>query len=225
MNKAYPTVKENLFESLKELKDYRRGQGQRHSLQTILIIVIMAIMSGVKGERAIARFAKNNEEELIELLKIKRKQVPSRSVISGLIQNIDFNQLENIFRRWAMQFISIDKGDWISIDGKAINGTVVNAQDKMQSFVSLVTVFVNKKKQVLSVGKIDTNKESEIQTVQNLINMLDLQGVIFTLDALHCQTKTVETIVSSKNDYVINVKGNQKKLLTDVKKLSKLGRI
>jgi hypothetical protein len=146
-------------------------------------------------------------------------------VISGLIQNIDFNQLENIFRRWAMQFISIDKGDWISIDGKAINGTVVNAQDKMQSFVSLVTVFVNKKKQVLSVGKIDTNKESEIQTVQNLINMLDLQGVIFTLDALHCQTKTVETIVSSKNDYVINVKGNQKKLLTDVKKLSKLGRI
>ena len=218
MNEAHPTVKENLLESLKELKDYRRGQGQRHSLQTVLIIVIMAIMSGVKGERAITRFAKNNEHELIELLEIKRKQVPSRSVVSGLIQNIDFYQLENIFHKWSKQFISIDEGDWISIDGKAINGTVVNAQDKMQSFVSLVTVFVNKKKQVLSVGKIDTSKESEIQTVQDLINMLDLKGIIFTLDALHCQTKTIETIVSKGNDYVINVKGNQKKLLADVKK-------
>ena len=69
----------------------------------------MAIMSGAKGERVISRFAENNEQELIKSLKLKRKEMPSRSVISGVIQNIDFKKLENIFYRWSIQFIKIKK--------------------------------------------------------------------------------------------------------------------
>ena len=214
-------IKKNLFELLEELKDHRRKQGQRHSLQTILIVIIMAIMSGAKGERAVSRFAKNNEQELIRLLKIKRKKVPSRSVISGVIQNINFKKLENIFYKWSMQFISIKKNEWINLDGKAIRGTVANANSEMQDFVSLVTVFASRKQQVLSVGKINTKKENEIPTVRKLIEMLDLTGAIFTLDALHCQTKTVKTIIKTKNNYLIGVKGNQKKLYEQIKKLQK----
>ena len=214
-------IKKNLFELLEELKDHRRKQGQRHSLQTILIVIIMAIMSGAKGERAVSRFAKNNEQELIRLLKIKRKKMPSRSVISGIIQNINFKKLENIFYKWSMQFISIKKNEWINLDGKAIRGTVANANSKMQDFVSLVTVFASRKQQVLSVGKINTKKENEIPTVRKLIEMLDLTGVIFTLDALHCQTKTVKTIIKTKNNYLIGVKGNQKRLYEQIKKTAK----
>ena len=214
-------IKKNLFELLEELKDHRRKQGQRHSLQTILIVIIMAIMSGAKGERAVSRFAKNNEQELIRLLKIKRKKMPSRSVISGIIQNINFKKLENIFYKWSMQFISIKKNEWINLDGKAIRGTVANANSEMQDFVSLVTVFASRKQQVLSVGKINTKKENEIPTVRKLIEMLDLTGVIFTLDALHCQTKTVKTIIKTKNNYLIGVKGNQKRLYEQIKKTAK----
>jgi len=213
--------KKNIFELLKELKDHRRGQGQRHSLQIVLTIIIMAIMSGAKSERAVTRFAKNNKNKLIELLRIKREEVPSRSVISGMIQNIDFKQLENLFYKWSIQFISIEKGEWISLDGKAIKGTVVNANDKMQDFVSLVTVFVSKKKQILSVGKINIKKENELPTVRQLIEMLDLQNVTFTLDALHCQAKTVKTIIDTQNDYIIGVKENQKNLLKQIKKTVK----
>lgn len=220
MNNTSAFEKQSILEFLMELKDYRRGQGKRHELHIIMIIIIMAIMSGAKSERAIVRFAKNNRDELIESLNIKRKEVPSRSVISGAIQNTDFEELEKIFYKWSLQFISIEKGDWINIDGKSIGGTVVNVGNKMQDFISLITVFVNKKKQVLSVGKINTNKENEIKKVRDLINMLDLHGVTFTLDALHCQTKTIETIVTGGNAYVINVKKNQKNLLQNIKKIA-----
>lgn len=37
-----------------------------------------------------------------------------------------------------------------------------------------------------------------------------LQDMIITLDALHCQTKTLKTIKESGNDYVVQVKENQK---------------
>ncbi|MEM6816953.1 MAG: hypothetical protein AAF600_21610 [Bacteroidota bacterium] len=40
---------------------------------------------------------------------------------------------------------------------------------------------------VLTNGKIINSKESEIPMVQQLIAALDLTGVIFTLDVLHCQ--------------------------------------
>ena len=71
---------------------------------------------------------------------------------------------------------------------------------------------------MLATGKVELGKKSEIATVKQLIEMLDLKGVIFSLDALHCQKDTVKTIAKSKNHYVVGVKGNQKNLHKQIKK-------
>jgi hypothetical protein len=181
----------------------------------------MAIMQGAKSERAIARFAINNKKSLIDELDIKREEVPSRRILANFIQNLDFNKLQSLFHTWTMKFVNIKKGEWLSIDGKALKGTITHANDPLQDFISLVTIFSNKKKIALSVGRINTKKENEVPKVKELIEMLDLQGVTFSLDALHAQTKTVDAIIKSKNNYVIGVKGNQKKLLAQLKKTVK----
>lgn len=214
---------QSILNILNQLEDYRRKQGQRHPLQVILLIIIMGIMSGSKSERAIARFAENNKESLIKEslikeLKIVREEVPSRKVLSKFIQKVDFNKLQNLFYLWTLSFVKIKKGEWLSIDGKALRGTKTNTGNKLQDFISLITIFVSKKKLALLAGKINTKKENEIPKVQELLKMLDLQGVNFTLDALHCQTKTVKTIIETKNNYVIGVKNNQRNLLKALKK-------
>ena len=209
---------QELIALLKTIKDYRRKQGQRHPLEVILVIIIMAIMAGAKGERAIARFSKNNKKALIKALKIERKEVPTRCIIQRTIQNIDFPKLQNIFYQWALKIIIIKKNDIVNIDGKALKGTVTGAQNNLQNFISLVSVFASKRKQALAAAKIETGKESEIPTVQELIEMLDLKDVTFTLDALHCQEKTVKIIKKTGNHYIIGVKNNQKKLCQDIKK-------
>jgi len=43
--------------------------------------------------------------------------------------------------------------------------------------------------------------------------MLEIAGCIVTLDAIHCQTETVKTIVEKQADYVLPVKENQPRLL------------
>ena len=144
--------------------------------------------------------------------------MPSRASIQRVIKGANFSELERIFYKWTRNHVPIKEREWISIDGKAIRGTVRNHEGAKQNFTSLVSMFVSKRKQVLSVKKIENKKESEIPAVKQLIEMLDLEGVIFTLDALHCQKETVKTIVENKNDYVIGVKGNQKKLLQKIKK-------
>jgi hypothetical protein len=55
--------------------------------------------------------------------------------------------------------------------------------------VSLVSVFSHKRGQVLKTARLENQKRSEIPTVRALIEALDLQGVVFSLDALHCQKK------------------------------------
>lgn len=212
---------QDIIALLKTLKDYRRKQGRRHPLEVVLLIIIMAIMAGAKGERAIARFAQNNKKALIKALRIGRKEIPSRYVIKGIIKNIDFSELQNIFYQWALQIIRIEKKDIVSIDGKAIRGTVKNSRTSFQNFTSLVSVFASKRKQVLAAGKIETKKENEIPKVQELIAMLDLKDVTFTLDAMHCQEKTVNIIKNTGNHYIIGVKNNQKKLHQDIKKNAK----
>ena len=209
---------QDIIALLRTLKDYRRKQGRRHSLEAILLIIIMAIMAGAKGERAVARFAQNNKKALIKALKIKRREVPTRCIIKRTIQNIDFSQLQDIFYQWTLKVIKIKEKDIISIDGKAIRGTVKNSQTDFQNFTSLVSVFASKRKQVLTTAKIETKKENEIPKVQELLEMLDLKDVTFTLDALHCQKKTIKAIKKSKNHYIIGVKNNQKKLSEDIKK-------
>ena len=41
----------NLREELKTLKDKRRGQAQQHKIDVVLMITIMATMSGYQGYR------------------------------------------------------------------------------------------------------------------------------------------------------------------------------
>ena len=55
--------------------------------------------------------------------------------------------------------------------------------------MSFVSVFSHKRGQVLKTAKLENQKRSEIPTVRELIEALDLQGVVVTLDALHCQKK------------------------------------
>jgi hypothetical protein len=209
--------KKNLYEKLKELEDFRRGQGQMHSLAMVLVIVTMAIMSGYEGQRAKKDFIKKHRKELIKIFKPKKNRLPSYQTIARILENIDFEKLVTIFYEWTKQYIKIEKEEWISLDGKAIKGTVKNAHNKHQEYTNLVTVFLNKRKEALIAKKVG-DKKSEIPVVKELIKILDLEGVIFTIDALHCQKETTKIIKESKNDYVIGVKGNQNKLYKQVKK-------
>lgn len=212
------TKTKSLLELINELEDPRRKQGQRYTMQTVVLIIILGIMSGAKSERGISRFALNNKEDLLDSLKIRGSNIPGRHVITNTIQGLDFNKMENMFYSWSSKFVKIDKGEWLSVDGKAIRGTFKYGNNSMQDFVSLVTIFLSKTKQVLRAGKINQKKENEIPKVRELIERLDLEGAILTLDALHCQPKTLKAIVKSKNDYVIGLKNNHKFLLKQVKK-------
>lgn len=182
-------MKKSLLEFLQQLPDKRRGAGQRHQLDFGLIIIIMSMMSGYVGIRAMGDFAERNKEELIRIFNPKKPRVPSFSTLRRLLLQLDFVELREIFYQWSIQYVESKDGQYYSIDGKSIRSTVSNSNDAKQNFISIVTVFSQNRKQVLSQQKFQSKKTSEIGVVQSLIEELDLEGITLTMDALHCQKK------------------------------------
>lgn len=207
----------NLYKELSELTDARREQGKRHKLELVLMIVILSIMDGCDGYRGMGDFIKKNTEELIVLFKPKKNRLPSFSTVRRVMKNINFDELCILFEKWAKDNLEIKEKEWISLDGKSMKGTI---SPKEHKFVNLVSLFCVEKKQVFSMGKVD-DKSNEIPKVQELIEKFPARKVIYRMDALHCQKKTVKTVLKKESFYVLDVKENQKNLLKKVKFICK----
>lgn len=180
----------NLIESFSEITDFRKAKGKRYPLGPMFLIVIMSVSCGRCGYREIARFAESNKSCLQRLFNLKRrKKMASHVTFREIIQGVSFEEVNESFEKWAKGYVSIESGDWLAIDGKAIGSTVTNYEKAYQDFVSLVSVFTQKRGQVIKVGKLHNGKSSEIRTVEEIIELLDLKGVVLSMDALHCQKK------------------------------------
>lgn len=177
----------SLIDCLSGISDPRRLQGQRYSSVSILLIIIMAILRGKYGYREIGRFCKLNESVLIDKFGFRNHKVPSYVSIRTFILSADFASIQKFFHQWTQSYVPIQEGEWISIDGKCIRSTVSDYTKEYQNFVSLVSLFSSKREQVLHVEKLDNKKCNEGKVVEDLLEILDLSDVVFTLDALHCK--------------------------------------
>lgn len=182
-------MSKSIVDYLDELPDVRRKAGQRHEQKFILLLVLMSTMSGYHGYRSIGDFIKRNESELLAYFKPNKARLPSFYTVRRVIQGLDFKSLNESFYRWASQYVSLSKNEWLHIDGKAMKGTMSDYSLDKQRFVSLVSLYNSRMRQVVAHGLVDNSKQSEIPVVRELITSLGLQDVTFTLDALHCQKK------------------------------------
>jgi len=182
----------SLVECLAEVEDPRRLQGQRYSNVALLLIIIMGILRGRYGYREIGRFCTLNELILIERFGFKNNKVPSHVSIRSFILATDFVSIQKAFHKWTQDYVQIEEGEWVSVDGKSICSTVSNCSNEYQNFVSLVSLFCSKREQVLHVEKLENKKDYEGKTVEDLLEIIDLKGVIFTLDALHCKKNSTK---------------------------------
>jgi hypothetical protein len=177
----------SLVACLSSIEDTRRKQRQRYTSVSLLLIIIMAILRGKYAYREIGRFCKLNERELITIFGFKNGKVPSHVSIRSFILSTKFRAVQAAFHQWTERYVPIEAGEWIAIDGKSIRSTVSDYDNEFQNFVSLVSLFSSKREQVLHVEKLENKKDNETKTVAQLLEILDLKDVIFTMDALHCK--------------------------------------
>ena len=81
-----------------KIKDHRRRQGQRYALGHILLLAILALLSGATSYRKIHAFIETHYAVLNQLLNLNWKRLPVHTTIRAIIRATSPVDLEACFR-------------------------------------------------------------------------------------------------------------------------------
>lgn len=177
----------SLILHLQQIRDFRSQP--RYALSVVLLLVIMGTMSGCLGYRALEDFVERHQKVLLELMELPQKRLPSYSTIRRVMVRIDFHALTEAFNAWANEAFAYQLSEQVAVDGKSIKASVKDYDNSYQDFVSVVSAFSVQQGVVVGLQPMYNRQASEIVTVQSLLDVLQLKGVCFSMDALHTQKK------------------------------------
>ena len=197
-----------LLNQLSIIRDPRQPRKVHHNLVDVLFLAITAVISGCEGWEEIEDFGNDKLDWLKKYLPFSGG-IPTNDTISRIFQLIDPNEFQKCFARWMKSCCEMTHGDVIAIDGKTLKGSF-KKQNKTDT-IHMVSAFAAANSVVL--GQVKTSEKSnEITAIPKLLDLLDIRGCLVTIDAMGCQTKIAKKIVDKGGDYLLPVKGNQKKL-------------
>lgn len=225
----------SLRRHLSGVTDPRKARGIRHGQVTILLVAFCALLSNNLSFAAVGEYAAALPQDALSRLDArwhpaKRRYLPpSESAIRRNIQRLDADELDAAVAAWVREQLGIgaltdadlprfDKtthppagassaaGVAVALDGKTARGA---SNTKGGHKVHLFAALVHGTRAVIAQRGVDV-KTNEIPQVKPLLDDLDLEGAVFTADALHTQKETARYIVEEKKaDYILEVKGNQ----------------
>jgi predicted transposase YbfD/YdcC len=102
----------------------------------------------------------------------------------------------------------------IAIDGKTSRRSYQKKDAK--ALIHMVSAFAARQRLVLGQTKVN-EKSNEIMAIPALIDMMEVEGAVVTIDAVRCQRAIAEKIAGKKADSIFSLKGNQGTLHHDVK--------
>lgn len=191
------------------IEDNREQANIKHPLINILKLVMLAILCGMDELDKIIDYGNNKREFLKEKFSIEK--IPSKSTLTRVMIMVNPKWL-GLAIVGILNTLIKEKATQIMVDGKAIKST--DAMRTIDKIMNIVTVYTNTGV-ALAQNTVET-KTNEIPVMQDLIEMLNIEGLVVTADAMHCQKETAEKIVKGKGDYVIQLKANQKSFYEDV---------
>lgn len=130
---------ERLLERIREFTDPRSGHGKRHPLETVLSIVVCAVLCGCRSYRAIGAWSQSLSGEELIRFGSSRGYPPSEPTIRRVIQRIDANAFDREIGDWLLEQQLISSGEGLSgcgiaIDRKTVRGSHNGVKKKHSPF-------------------------------------------------------------------------------------------
>jgi len=202
---------DEVLQQFEELEDPRSDVNRRHPLVSVVVIAIMAVLAGAGGPTAIAKWAVMKEELLLRLLPLPHG-IPRKDVYRRVLATLKPEAFQACFVDWlqalrgqASAASGVDQ-PVLAVDGK----TLRRSHDRSKGLGALHSVSIWASEFGLTLGQVATDEKSnEITAIPELLQLVDIQGTIITIDAMGTQTAIAEQIIEANADYVLALKGNQ----------------
>lgn len=201
-----------LQEIFAQIPDPRIDRRKLHLLDDILLLSLLAVICGAESYEAIELFGNSKKEFLKQLLQLPNG-IPSHDTLERVFKRMDSEAFELAFITWIKSLEITTQGKIISIDGKTVRGSRDEGSGRYP--IHLVSAWCSANE--MTLGQVRTeSKCNEIKAVEQLLNLLDIEGSIITLDAMGCQREIAKQITEKKADYILAVKLNQEKLYQEI---------
>lgn len=184
------------------IEDPRTGGNKRHHFGAVLFMVVTGVLCGMNTFSDIEEFCLLQKSWFKKWIKMPHG-IPRAQTFSNIFSLIDPKQFSDCLIA-HIGTLQPRLQQLIAIDGKTLRGShglncepshVVSAW-AADSGVTLAQEFVGE-------------KSNEITAIPALLEMLDLEGQIISIDAMGTQTAIAQAIVEKKADYILALKGNQ----------------
>jgi hypothetical protein len=199
----------NLLALLAQIPDPRGRKGRRHPLAAMLAAIVCGILTGARGYKAIAQWARAQHATIGPWLGFQRRP-PCANCFRNLLLALDPQVLEAVLRQWMEGVLEKPLPDalpGVALDGKTLCGTLA-AQERN---VQLLSFFEQAVGGVLGQQAVDPTT-NEAKAALDFVKAVVLEGRLVTGDAMFCQRDLCREIIAAKSDYLIVVKDNQPEL-------------
>lgn len=196
-----------------KLKDPRRAHRRRHHLQDIIVIALCAVIAGAQDWQEIATFGIKRRDWLGRFLALPNG-IPSHDTFERVFARLQPQAFQACFRAWVEAVSSALKIKHVAIDGKTLRGSGSAKLGPLHLVSAWATA------QQLSLGQVAVDsKSNEITAIPVLLDLLDLNGALVTIDAMGCQKAIARKIIERGGHYALTVKDNQEHLLADIEQV------
>jgi len=181
-----PAAAGDLISFLKALPDCRMRRGVRFPQWWMLLVAILAILSNEGSLVGIERFARRHREVLNELLGTDFGKEPSDSTFRLLFSQLDVAGFETLLRQWMSAQPGVAEGlETLVCDGKTLRGSIAEADSGAATFIAQVSLYSQSLGVAIAQTTYATDAGSETQALRQLLESIELEGVLVQADALH----------------------------------------
>jgi predicted transposase YbfD/YdcC len=193
------------------LPDPRTGNARRHDLLELLTVALTASVCGAESCVDFADFAADREALFREFLRLENG-LPSHDTFSRVFRLLDPTAFAGCFTRFVEGLGAAGQGV-LAIDGKTLRRSFDRAAGA--SALHVVSAFACERR--LALGQVAVAEgENEITAARRLLELFDLEGMLVTADAIHCQTDTAQLVRDRGGNYLFALKANRPAMLADV---------
>ena len=183
---AEPAATGDLISFLKALPDCRMRRGVRFPQWWMLLVAILAILSNEGSLVGIERFARRHREVLNELLGTDFGKEPSDSTFRLLLSQLDVAGFETLLRQWMSAQPGVAEGlETLVCDGKTLRGSIAETDSGAATFIAQVSLYSQSLGVAIAQTTYATDAGSETQALRQLLDAIELEGVLVQADALH----------------------------------------
>ena len=186
--KGYKKIaqKNRLLQLLWQIQDHRKGQGKLHKLEHILFLSVIAQLMGAVNYKEIWIWITKHiqDEKIKKLLGVEFIKTPGRSAVAEILSEVDYTELEKVFRIWINELVDTSDTPQLAVDGKVLNGSSVNAKQSTQVLNAVLA-----DSGIILAHKKIKDKSNEVPALRELIDELD-DSFIYTFDAMNCKKNT-----------------------------------